>query len=163
MAACAFCDWQAGLDAPPGGAIYQDDLVFARHAYDGGDEPQYLGALVLQTKRHATLAELTDDEARAVGSLAARLSRALTICTGAEKVYAYSFGEAFDHLHLFVVARYPGAPGEFVRLRVQEWPGAPRGRAQDVAVLVEWLRAMIAREADKAGDVAAGATPAGPI
>ncbi|HEX6800254.1 MAG TPA: hypothetical protein VF116_21250 [Ktedonobacterales bacterium] len=163
MADCAFCDWQAGLDAAPGGAIYQDDLVLARHAYDGGDEQQYLGALVLQTKRHATLADLTDDEARTVGWLAARLGRALTICTGAEKVYAYSFGEAFDHLHLFVVARYPGAPGEFVRLRAQEWPGAPRGGARDVAALVEWLRATIAGEADEADDAAAGAAPAGPI
>lgn len=159
MADCAFCDWHASLDAAPGGAIYQDALVFAHHAYDGGDEPHYLGTLVLQTKRHATLAELTDDEARAVGWLAARLSRALTICTGAEKVYAYSFGEAFDHLHLFVVARYPGAPDEFVRLRAQEWPGAPRGGARDVAALVEWLRATIAGKGDRPD---AGESPTGP-
>ena len=159
MPDCAFCDWHASIDAALGGAIYQDELVLARHAYDGGDEAHYLGALVLQTKRHATLAELTDDEARAVGWLAARLSRALKICTGAEKVYAYSFGEAFDHLHMFVVARYPGAPSEYVRLRAQEWPGAPRGHAQDVASLVEWLRATIAAEAEHAAAVQSPARP----
>lgn len=160
MADCAVCDWHASLDATPGGAIYQDDLVLARHAYDGGDDAHYLGALVLQAKRHATLAELSDDEARRVGWLAARLSRALKICTGAEKVYAYSFGEAFDHLHMFVVARYPGAPSEYVRLRAQEWPGAPRGGAHDLASLAEWLRATLASEAD---DAAAGNSPAGSI
>lgn len=157
---CEFCDWHARLGAAPGGAIYQDDLVLARHVYDGdgdGDgngDPQYLGALMLQTKRHTTLTELTGDEARAVGWLAARLARALKTCTGAEKVYAYSFGEAFDHLHLFIVARYPGAPREYVRLRAQEWPGAPRGGAREVAALVEWLRATLdsATEQSSAGN-----------
>lgn len=154
MADCEFCAWREALAATPGGAIYEDDLVIARHTYDGPGEATYLGALVLQPKRHATLAELTDDEARAVGWLAARLSRALTICTGAEKVYAYSFGEAFDHLHLFIVARYPGAPREYVRLRAQEWPGAPRGGAREVAALVEWLRATLdsATEQSSAGN-----------
>lgn len=161
MADCEFCDWHARLDAAPGGAIYQDDLVLARHAADGGNEAHYLGALVLQTKRHATLAELTDDEARGVGWLAVRLGRALKTCTAAEKVYAYSFGEAFDHLHMFVVARYPGAPGEFVRLRAQEWPNAPRGSARDVGALVEWLRATLGGAAQHAGG--SGKSPADPI
>lgn len=159
MADCEFCDWRASLDAAPGGSIYQDDLVLARHAYDAGDEAHYLGALVLQTKRHTTLAELTDDEARAVGWLAARLSHALMICTGAEKVYAYSFGEAFDHLHMFVVARYPGAPAEYVRLRAQKWPGAPRGGAHDIAALVEWLRATLAGEAHETNPRESRAAP----
>ncbi len=144
MADCEFCAWRAGLATAPGGAIYEDDLVLARHTYDGSGEGSYLGALVLQPKRHATLAELTDDEARAMGWLAARLGRALAACTDAEKVYAYAFGEAYDHLHMFVVARYPGAPREYVRLRAQEWPGAPRGGAQAIAALVERLRAAVA-------------------
>lgn len=148
MADCEFCDWRARLATAPGGAIYQDDLVLAHHAYEGGDEAHYLGALVLQTRRHATLAKLTDDEARAVGWLAARLGRALNICTGTEKVYAYTFGEAYDHLHLFVVARYPGAPGEYVRLRAQEWPGAPRGGAREMSALVDRLRATLAGAAE---------------
>lgn len=62
MAECEFCAWQTGLAAAPGGAIYQDDLVLARHTYDGAGETTYLGALLLQPKRHATLAELTDAE-----------------------------------------------------------------------------------------------------
>lgn len=143
MANCEFCAWRERLAESPGGAIYEDDLVLARHAYDGAGEASYLGALVLQPKRHATLAELTDDEARAMGWLAARLGRALAACTSAEKVYAYAFGEAYDHLHMFVVARYPGAPAEYVRLRAQEWPAAPRGDERTIAALVERLRASI--------------------
>lgn len=143
---CEFCDWRAHLHAAPGGAIYEDELVLAHHVYDESDgdgNAHYLGALMLQTKRHATLAELTDDEARAIGWLAAHLGRALIICARAEKVYAYSFGEAYDHLHLFVVARYPGAPAEYVRLRAREWPGAPRGGTRDIAALSDWLRATL--------------------
>lgn len=140
---CEFCAWRAGLATAPGGAIYEDDLLLARHAYDGAGATTYLGALVLQPKRHATLAALTDDEARAMGWLAARLGRALADCTGAEKVYAYAFGEAYDHLHMFVVARYPGAPPEYVRLRAQEWPGASRGDERAIAALVERLRTSI--------------------
>lgn len=157
MNECEFCAWRERLAEAPGGAIYEDDLVVARHAYDGPGEASYLGALVLQPKRHATLAELTDDEARAMGWLAARLGRALAACTNAEKVYAYSFGEAYDHLHLFVMARYPGAPREYVRLRVQEWPDAPRGDERTIAALVERLRASIGEASEpKAGGEHAG-------
>ena len=157
MADCEFCAWREALAATPGGAIYEDDLVLARHAYDGPGEATYLGAMLLQPKRHTTLAELTDDEARAIGWLAARLGRALAGCTDAAKVYAYAFGEAFDHLHMFVVPRYPGAPAEYVRLRAQQWPDAPRGDEQAIAALVERLRAALgAATGPRAGDEQAG-------
>lgn len=152
MDECEFCAWRERLAEAPGGAIYEDDLMLARHAYDGADEASYLGALVLQPKRHATLAELTGDEARAMGWLATRLGRALANCASAEKVYAYAFGEAYDHLHMFVVARYPGAPAEYVRLRVQEWPGAPRGDAKAIASLVQCLRVAISAETETRAD-----------
>lgn len=47
----------------PGGAIHEDDLVHASH--DMGDGTEYLGRLLIQTKRHAPVVpDLTDEEAR---------------------------------------------------------------------------------------------------
>jgi hypothetical protein len=42
------------------------------------------------------------------------------------------------------VARYPGAPPEFLRLRVLEWPDAPRGNGDEVAALCGRLRERLA-------------------
>jgi len=56
--------------------IYEDDLVCACHYAQSGT-PEYLGYVVAQPKRHAkTFAELTDDEARAMGLLRSRGWRA---------------------------------------------------------------------------------------
>jgi histidine triad (HIT) family protein len=138
---CEFCRRASGQKLSPGGAIYQDEHVFACH-YDDGD-PMYLGYLLLVPKQHASgYAELTDDEARAIGLAAARLSRALKATVGAERVYVYSFGEAVSHLHIFVVARYPNTPPEYVRLGLRDWPEAPTGDAAALAALATRLRAL---------------------
>jgi diadenosine tetraphosphate (Ap4A) HIT family hydrolase len=140
---CEFCRRASGRQPTLGGAIYEDAHVFACH-YDDGD-PMYLGYLLLAPKRHAAgFAELTDDEARAIGLAATRLSRALKTTMDAERVYVYAFGEAVDHLHVFVVARYPNTPAEYVRLGLRAWPNAPAGGPAEVAALVARLRAQMA-------------------
>jgi diadenosine tetraphosphate (Ap4A) HIT family hydrolase len=65
----------------PGGAVYEDDLVYAGHAaIPGGQATAYLGALLVEPRRHIPgLADLTDREAQRVGLLVARLSRALRV------------------------------------------------------------------------------------
>jgi len=140
---CLFCDQAADPSQVPGGAIYEDGLLYATHAYDG-EEPIYLGNLRIVTKRHVpTLADLTDDEARALGLLAARLGRALVACVGAERIYAHTFSEAIHHLHVYVTARYPGVPEAYWRWAVTDRPDAPRGGAAEVAALSERLRTYL--------------------
>jgi hypothetical protein len=146
MGTCFFCDRLAGTRPVVGGAIYEDDLVHASHWGDG-EEAVYLGYLVVQTKRHALVDRLTDAEARAVGLAMGRLGRALTRCVGAERVYATMYAETTPHLHLFLAARYPGAPEEYWRGRALEWPGAPRGGPEAIAALAERLRQAV-REGD---------------
>jgi len=139
MASCLFCDRLRSPTAIPGGAIYEDDLVHASHYMD--EETEYLGYLLIQTKRHAAgVAELTDEEAQAVGLTATRLARALKAVVGAEKVYTYVFGEKVPHFHCLVVARYRGVPEEYWRLNLGDWPEAPRGNAEAVAELARRLR-----------------------
>ena len=96
---------------------------------------------MVEPRRHTPgLAELTDEEAQALGLLVARLSRALKESEGAEHVYAFVLGDRVPHLHVHLVPRYPGAPPEYWGVRVDEWPGAPRGDADAVHALCLRLR-----------------------
>jgi diadenosine tetraphosphate (Ap4A) HIT family hydrolase len=143
MEECHFCRLQQGLLATPGGPIYEDELIYAHH-FSFGEGPVYLGHLMVETRRHTPdFADLTDAEARAVGLLMARLSHALKVCTGAEKVYAVYYGEVVPHLHIHLTARYPDTPPQYFRWQLEEWPDAPRGGADEVAVLCEQLRAIL--------------------
>lgn len=139
---CFVCRKHRGETETPGGPIFQDDLLYAGHvAFPAGEDAAYLGHLMVEPRRHAPgLAELTDREAQALGLLVARLSRALKESEGAEHVYAFVLGDRVPHLHVHLVPRYPGAPTEYWGVRVDEWPGAPRGHADAVDALCLRLR-----------------------
>ncbi|HSF81145.1 MAG TPA: hypothetical protein VLA49_07920 [Anaerolineales bacterium] len=142
---CLICRKQRGEFSAPGGAVYCDELVYASHAhFQGGQERAYLGWLVLETRRHAPgLADLTDAEGRAIGLLAARLSRALSLLQGVEHVYAFVVGHGVPHFHLHLLPRYPGTPGEYWGMRIDEWPEAPRGGQAEIEQLCARVRAYL--------------------
>jgi histidine triad (HIT) family protein len=143
MPNCLFCDIQQGHLPVVGGPVHDDDLVYAYHWDDEGSG--YLGHLVLITRRHTPdFAALTPAEAQAVGLLISRLSSALKVCTGAEKVYTVFYGEVTPHLHVHLTARYGDAPPEYLRWRAEDWPGAPRGDSDAIAALCDRLRAALA-------------------
>ncbi|MCJ7706633.1 MAG: HIT family protein [Anaerolineales bacterium] len=139
---CFICRKHRGMVAVPGGAIYADRLAYAGHAQiRDGQSTAYLGYLMLEPKRHAPgLADLTDEEAKALGLLAARLSQALIASEGAEHVYAFVLGDRVPHVHIHLVPRYPGAPEEYWGVHVDEWPEAPRGGPQEIEALCTRLR-----------------------
>jgi len=128
----------------PGGPVAEDDLVIVSHLAPyarEGVEAAYLGHLFVEPRRHAPgLADLTDEEARAVGSWCARASRALRDVGDAEHVYAAVFGDAVPHLHVHLIPRHPGTPREYWGHRVDEWPDARRGLDPEIAALVQSLR-----------------------
>jgi histidine triad (HIT) family protein len=145
LADCFVCRKHRGDILVPGGAIYQDDLVYAGHgAIPEGQSTAYLGCLFVEPKRHTPgLAELTDKEARALGLLVTRLSRALKSSEKAEHIYSFVLGDHVPHLHIWVLPRYPGTPQEYWGMRVAEWPEAPGGDAQKIAAVCERLRAQL--------------------
>jgi histidine triad (HIT) family protein len=126
---CFICRKHRGEIQFPGGSFYEDDLVYIGHAaIPEGESTTYLGAFLVEPRRHAPgIGDLTGPEAERVGLLASRLGRALVEAAGAEHVYLFVLGHHVDHLHLWVVARYPGTPREYWGQRVDEWPDAPRG------------------------------------
>ena len=145
---CMFCD-QAHLRAQhPARVVYEDERFYTIHPLDD-DRPTYLGTLMTVAKRHIpSFAELSAEEARALGLLLARVTRALKAATGAEHAYAYFFGEGYRHLHVFTVARYDAMPADYVRLDVERWPAAPRGDAAVVEALCARVREALARDQD---------------
>lgn len=139
---CFVCDKHRGLVETPGGCLYDDDLVYASHGVMPAGKPAtYLGTLFLEPKRHAAgLEDLTDLEAQRFGLLATRLSRALRAATQAERIYSAVLGHHVSHLHMWLVARYPGTPSDYWGMRVLEWEQAPRGNAGAVAALCARVR-----------------------
>jgi diadenosine tetraphosphate (Ap4A) HIT family hydrolase len=144
---CFICQKHRGKIAIPGGAIYEDHLVYAGHAFSEQGSTAYSGYLIAELKRHAPgLAEQTNEEAQALGLLVARLSRALKASEGAEHVYLFVIGHHVPHLHLHLVPRYPGTPHTYWGAQINEWPDAPRGDATEIAALCERLRKWLATE-----------------
>ena len=144
---CFICRKHQGVVSVPGGPVYEDELVYAGHAsIPAGQLTAYLGSLLVEPKRHVPgLADLSDAEAQRVGLLTTRLSRALMVSEGAEHIYAFVFGHHVPHLHVWVVPRHPGTPREYWGTRVDEWPAAPRGGAQEIAELCARIRAQLTR------------------
>ena len=144
---CMVCRKQRGEFPVPGGAIHMDDLVYASHAFQTSEQDTvYLGWLVVETRRHIPgLADLTDEEGQALGLLIARLSRILKSITNAEHIYAFVLGHGVPHLHIHLLPRYPGTPREYWGTNVDEWPGAPHGDSDQIAVFCDRVRQALAR------------------
>jgi histidine triad (HIT) family protein len=141
---CYVCRKHQGQEEMPGGPIYQDELVCASHVRLPPEGRAYLGWCLVEPRRHAPgLADLDDAEAKAVGWLAARLSRALKAELQAEHVYAFVLGDRVPHLHIHLIPRHAGAPEEYWGMRVDEWPDAPKGDGVEITRLVTRLRTRL--------------------
>jgi len=144
---CFICSKHWGEIVIPGGAIYEDDLLYAGHVGTQEGQAAYLGYIMVETKRHAPgLADLTDVESQAVGLLVARIGRALRDSEKVEHIYAFVIGDSVPHFHLHVIPRYAGAPREYCGVHVDEWPGAPHGGPQEIVALCTRLRTYLANE-----------------
>ena len=86
---CFVCRKHRGEIPEPSDTIYDDGVVRAGHAGPGPNgAPAYLGYLFVEPGRHAAgLADLTNQEAEALGLLVTRLSRALRQRENAVHVY----------------------------------------------------------------------------
>jgi histidine triad (HIT) family protein len=110
---CFICDKHQGNIQTAGVMIYENDYVYVGHI-DRNGQPNYLGHIMIDLKRHVpTLAEMDLEEAKAFGVMMARVSKALKETEGAEHIYAVVSGNSVPHLHMHLIARYPGTPKEF--------------------------------------------------
>ena len=144
-AECLVCRKHRGEVAAPGGVIFEDDLIFISHAQLWGDEKDhYLGHVFVESKRHVPeLADLTEQEAQAIGLWTSRVAKALLQTEAMEHVYSFFIGDGMPHVHVHVIGRRPGAPREYWGPKVDEWPEAPRGGEAEIAQVADRLRAYL--------------------
>jgi len=139
---CFICRKHRGLETVPGGAIYQNELLYVSHAQLwGGEATHYLGHLFVEPKRHIPeLAQLNEDEAKEIGMYMSLSARAIQAVCGAEHVYSFVIGDHVPHVHVHVIGRYPGAPREYWGIKVDEWPEAPHGGYEEIEALAARMR-----------------------
>lgn len=143
---CFICRKHRGEIHVPGGAIYEDDLLYVGHISSDSGEA-YLGYVIIDLKRHAPgLAEMQDEEAAAIGRMLTRVSQALKACLGAEHVYSFVLGDHVAHLHIHMVPRYPNTPPSYWGFRIGSWPDAPTGGADEIGRVCANLRNHMAQQ-----------------
>src|SRR3954453_5492622 len=106
MTACFNCEQGANLD----GLAIRDRVYVGPHWRIVHAWSALPGWLVLISRRHVLgLAELSPDEAAALGQLLRAASAALCTVVGCEKTYVVLYAEVagFDHLHFPIVPRMP--------------------------------------------------------
>lgn len=137
---CEICAAQRGEGPLVAPLVWQDELVFVRHAA-ASDEPMVvLGHVVVETRRHAAyLHGLDDAEAQAVGRAVHRAAVGLRAELDVEFVHAAVINQRMEHFHQHVFVRHRGTPAEFGWSRADEWPDAPQGDAGEVASLCSRL------------------------
>ncbi|RIW32067.1 HIT family protein [Bacillus salacetis] len=136
MDSCFICDKHAGKINTSGVKIFEDEYVYVGHI-DRNGKPNYLGHIMIDLKRHApSLADMTEGEAEAFGVTMSRVSKALKESENAEHIYSLVSGNSVPHLHMHIVARYPGTPEEYWGpMEVYDWEDAPMGGSREVVDL----------------------------
>jgi histidine triad (HIT) family protein len=110
--ACPICDEVQGRIAAPGGPIHDDGLWLVSHHTGRYTDP---GELLVKLRRHVeSVAELSAEEASALGPVLRAASAAVTEVVRPERVYLASFGERVRHVHFYVLPRTAALPGGHV-------------------------------------------------
>ena len=88
--------------------IHSDGLWFVSHHTGPYTDP---GELIVKTHRHCeSLAELTGEEAEALGPVLHAAVQALEQVVAAERIYAVSFNERIRHVHFLLLPRTAAMP-----------------------------------------------------
>ena len=99
------CDILAGKLVVPGGVIYENKYW---HVDSVISPIIWQGFLIVKLKRHCDqLAELTQEEAGALGPVIQATWAALTDVLKPPKVDICSFGDGIKHIHFWVLPRHP--------------------------------------------------------
>lgn len=102
---CISCDTLLGKFSSPGGTIYENAFWHVNHI---GAPIVWKGFLIIKAKRHVEhLAELTPEEAGALGPVIQAACRALTQVLRPAKVFVCSFGDGTRHVHFWALPRPP--------------------------------------------------------
>ena len=139
---CPICAKHRGEGPLRGELIGRWDGFWVYHAPPNESGLASLGHLFIETDRHVPyLADLSPDEAAALGRLRTRLAAALRAATDAEFVLAAVVGLGVAHFHEHLFARFPRTPNDVPWHQSDE--AAPRADQATIAVLARRLATAI--------------------
>ncbi len=99
---CLACDLLAGRQPLPGGVIHDAGTWLVEHSVG----PLGVGTLIVKPRRHVTrVADLTDEEAAALGPLLLRATQVVTELTDPEQTYVTLWSHAGGvpvHIHFVI-------------------------------------------------------------
>jgi ATP adenylyltransferase len=146
---CLICARHRG-EGPLGGELVSRlDGFWVWHAPPDEDGTSSLGHLIIDSDRHCPyLADLTDEEAAALGPLRTRLARALRTEVSPEFVFAAVIGTGVAHFHEHLICRHQGTPAD-VPWHASDEAG-PRVDPGTVADLARRIRQRLAVDASGA-------------
>ncbi len=109
---CVRCAEVEGRAATPGGVIFDDGMWHVTHHPSGYTDP---GELIVKTRRHCeSVAQLTREEAAALGPVLRAAVAAVEQVVRPERVYVACFGERVRHVHFFLLPRGRDLPAGHV-------------------------------------------------
>lgn len=134
MDGCQICAKHRGEGPLKGALVGRWAGFWVYHFPPGDDGLAPLGYVFIEADRHAPyLADLTDEEAAALGRLRTRLAHALREALDAEHVFAAVVGRGVPHFHEHLFARHRGTPADVPWHKSDEH--APRVDATTVSEL----------------------------
>lgn len=143
---CLICAKHSGEGPLGGEPIARLDGFWVWHAPPGEDGTASLGHLIIESDRHRPyLADLTDAEAAAIGSLRTRLARALGAEVDPAFVFAAVIGTGVAHFHEHLICRHRGTSAE-VPWHTSDEAG-PQVDRETVADLARRIRERLGVEA----------------
>lgn len=145
---CEICRAHRGAGHGAAQLVAVADGFWVYHAPPDDSGFASLGYLYVESDRHApSLADLTDEEAAALGRLRTRLAAALRESLDPEFVFAAVIGRRVAHFHEHVFCRHRGTPPDVTWDASDE--AAPRADAERVAALVGELREALGDAVDR--------------
>jgi len=133
---CFICVKHARLSDYTGPILAEADGLMLTHFPIQNGVPATQGHLLIEPRRHITdLGDLTEAEARTLGTMISQGSRLIREKLGAEHVYVFRINDLVPHLHFHLVPRYPGTPREVWGPKIMEWAGAPKVTLEEVRTL----------------------------
>ncbi|WP_020110818.1 HIT family protein [Rhodococcus sp. 114MFTsu3.1] len=136
---CLLCLEVEGKIPLPGG-VYETPTSVAFHLPEQPSGDVLLGHHLVVPKRHVhDHGGLDENEAEDIGRITRVLSRALS-AAGAQRVYVFSVGHSWPHLHVHLVPRWPSVPEEVPWHAVKDEPGSHRVDFATAASFAERVR-----------------------